>query len=119
MRVIVVGAGEVGTHVAQLLSREGSDVIVIECNAARIAQIDKLLDVTIVHGSATDPEVMRAAGIAETDLLVAATSIDEVNLVASLLQSSKGLSGGLFALRAQGCAVLGHSGCTKRSAPIW
>ncbi len=91
MRVIVVGAGEVGTHVAQLLSREGNDVVVIECSAARIAQIDKLLDVSIVHGSATDPELMRAAGIREADLLVAATSIDEVNLVASLIAKIEGV----------------------------
>lgn len=91
MRVIVVGAGEVGTHVAQLLSREGHDVVVIEANAARIAQIDKLLDVTIVHGSATDTEVMRAAGIGDTDLLVAATSQDEVNLVASLIAKLEGV----------------------------
>ena len=70
MRVIVVGAGEVGCHVAQLLSRDGSDVIVIKCNAARIAQLDMLLDVTIVHGSATDPEVMRAAGIPKLTYLL-------------------------------------------------
>ncbi len=57
MRVVVVGAGEVGTHVAQLLSREGSDVTVIESNADRISQIDKFLDVSVVHGSATDLEV--------------------------------------------------------------
>jgi len=87
----VVGAGEVGTHVAQLLSREGSDVVVVECDAARIAQIDKMLDVAIVHGSATDPEIMRSAGIAEADLLVAATSIDEVNLVASLIAKLEGV----------------------------
>lgn len=91
MRVIVVGAGEVGTHVAQLLSREGNDVIVIESDAARIAQISKLLDVSIVHGSATDPELMRSAGISEADLLVAATSIDEVNLVASLIAKLEGV----------------------------
>jgi trk system potassium uptake protein TrkA len=64
VRVVVVGAGEVGTHVAQLLSREGHDVTVIESDAARIAQLDKILDVTIIKGSATDPELMRAAGIA-------------------------------------------------------
>jgi len=91
VRVIVVGAGEVGTNVAQLLSREGNDVIVIECNSARIAQIDKLLDVSIVQGSATDPELMRAAGIREADLLVAATSDDEVNLVASLIAKLEGV----------------------------
>lgn len=90
MRVIVVGAGEVGTHVAQLLSREGSDVTVIESDAARIAQIDKLLDVTIVHGSATDPSVMQAAEVKGVDLLVAATSTDAVNLVASLIAKLEG-----------------------------
>ncbi|MEM7092868.1 MAG: Trk system potassium transporter TrkA [Actinomycetota bacterium] len=90
MRVVVVGAGEVGTHVAQLLSREGSDVTVVECNPSRIAQIDKLLDVTIVPGSATDPSVMRSAGVGSADLLVAATSIDEVNLVASLIAKLEG-----------------------------
>ena len=90
MRVIVVGAGEVGTHVAQLLSREGSDVTVIEADAARIAQIDKLLDVTIVHGSATDPDVMRNADVGGVDLLVAATSTDSVNLVASLIAKLEG-----------------------------
>jgi len=91
VRVIVVGAGEVGTHVAQLLGREGHDVVVIEYSAARISQIDKMLDVSIVHGSATDPELMRAAGIREADLLVAATSIDEVNLVASLIAKIEGV----------------------------
>lgn len=91
VRVIVVGAGEVGTHVAQLLSREGNDVVVVESNAERVAQIDKLLDVSLVHGSAIDPEVMRAAGIADADLLVAATSIDEVNLVASLIARLEGV----------------------------
>jgi len=90
MRVVVVGAGEVGTHVAQLLSREGSDVTVIESNAARIAQIDKLLDVSVVHGSATDLEVMRTAGVGDCTLLVAATSNDEVNLVASLIAKLEG-----------------------------
>lgn len=91
MRVIVVGAGEVGTHVAQLLSREGNDVTVVECNEARIAQIDKLLDVSILQGNATDPEVMRSAGITGADLLVAATSLDEVNLVASLIAKIEGV----------------------------
>ena len=90
MRVIVVGAGEVGTHVAQLLSREGSDVTVIESRGSRIAQIDKLLDVTIVHGSATDPVIMQTAGVSGVDLLVAATSTDSVNLVASLIAKLEG-----------------------------
>ena len=90
VRIMVVGAGEVGTHVAQLLSREGSDVTVIEKDPMRVAQIEKMLDVAVVNGSATDPEVMRRAGIAEMDLLIAATSNDEVNLVASLIAKLEG-----------------------------
>lgn len=91
MRVLIIGAGEVGTHVAQLLSREGHDVTVIESNAARIAELDKLLDVSIVHGNANDPEVMIAAGVRDVDLVVAATSHDEVNLVASLIAKIEGV----------------------------
>ncbi len=102
MRVIVVGAGEVGTHVAQLLSREGNDVVVIEANGERVRQIEKLLDVSTVHGSATDPEVMRAAGIGETDLLVAATSIDEVNLIASLIAKLEGVERRVVRLESPG-----------------
>lgn len=86
----MVGAGEVGTHVAQLLSREGNDVTIVESDAARIAQIDKLLDVSIVHGSATEPQVLRSAGVVDADLVVAATSSDEVNLVTSLIAKLEG-----------------------------
>lgn len=90
MYVVVVGAGEVGTHIAQLLSREGHDVTVVEVDDARVAEIDRLLNVSIVHGSATDPHIMRAAGAAKADLVVAATSIDDVNLVASLIAKLEG-----------------------------
>jgi len=91
VRVLIVGAGEVGTHVAQLLSREGHDVTVIESNAARIAELDKLLDVSIVHGNANDPDVLVAAGVREVDLVVAATSRDEVNLMVSLAAKLEGV----------------------------
>lgn len=90
MRVIVVGAGEVGTHVAQLLSREGSEVTVVEVDPVRTAEIDRLLDVSIVEGNATDPGVLRQAGVCDADLLVAATSYDDVNLVVSLIGRLEG-----------------------------
>ncbi len=90
MHVIVVGAGEVGTHIAQLLSREGHDVTVVEQDNARVAEIDRMLDVSIVKGSATDPAVMRRAGVCDADLVVAATSSDDVNLVASLIAKLEG-----------------------------
>lgn len=102
MRVIVVGAGEVGTHIAQLLSREGHDVTVVDSNRRRVKEIDKLLDVSLVHGSATDPEAMREAGVGRADLLVAATSQDEVNLVASLIAKLEGVKHRIVRLESAG-----------------
>lgn len=91
MHVIVVGAGEVGTHVAKLLSRDGNDVTVVEADSARCAEIERLLDASIIHGNATDVDLMRSIGARNTDLLVAATSNDEVNLVVSLIARIEGV----------------------------
>ena len=84
MHVIVVGAGEVGSYVADRLSREGHDVAVIELDGAKLRQLDDDLDVLTVKGSGTHPEALRRAGVEQTDLLVAVTSNDEVNLISSL-----------------------------------
>lgn len=90
MRVIVVGAGEVGLYVADLLSREGHDVVVIDNDPGRIHDIEKL-DVSLVLGSATHPEIMSEAGIDRADMLVAVTSNDEVNLISCLLAKRAGV----------------------------
>ena len=85
MRIIVVGAGEVGTYVADRLSNQKHDVALIEINAARCRAGALKLDVQILEGSGTDPEMLAMAGIADADLLVAVTKSDEVNLVSALL----------------------------------
>lgn len=90
MQVIVVGAGEVGTHVAKLLSRDGNDVTVIEADPARCAEIERTLDASIIHGNATNVDLMVNIGVGKADLLVAATSNDEVNLVVSLIARIEG-----------------------------
>ena len=91
MHVIVVGAGEVGSYVADRLSREGHDIALIDDDAVRLRQVDDELDVLTVHGSGTHPKVLQRAGIAECDLLVAVTSDDEVNLISSLFAKSYGV----------------------------
>lgn len=85
MRVIVVGAGEVGSYVAERLSRQGIDVFVIERDRARAAHLAETLDVEVVHGSGTHPTTLAAAGLDSADLLVAVTKNDEANIVASML----------------------------------
>jgi trk system potassium uptake protein TrkA len=81
MRVIVVGAGEVGYHVAERLSNEKQDVVVVDVAPERLEYVQNHLDVAVVEGSGASPSVLEEAGIREAGLLTAVTSIDEVNLV--------------------------------------
>jgi len=81
MRVIIVGAGEVGYHVADRLSKEQHDVVVVDVAPDRLDYVESHLDVAIVEGSGASPAVLERAGIREAGLLLAVTSVDEVNLV--------------------------------------
>jgi len=92
VRIIVVGAGEVGTYVADRLSRQEHDIALIELDSERFRQIDAELDVLAINGSGTDPAALQRAGIADTDLLVAATNKDEINLFSALLARQAGVN---------------------------
>ena len=92
MRIIVVGEGEVGTYVADRLSRQEHDIALIELDSERFRQIDAELDVLAINGSGTDPAALQRAGIADTDLLVAATNKDEINLFSALLARQAGVN---------------------------
>ena len=85
MKIIIVGAGEVGYHIAQKLSEENQEVFLIDKDPEKIRRITENLDVQAILGSGTSPERLRASGIKEADMLVAATDSDEVNLFACLL----------------------------------
>jgi trk system potassium uptake protein TrkA len=81
MRILIVGAGEVGYHVADMLSKEQHDVVVIDVDRDRLDYVESHLDVGVLEGSGVNPTVMESAGIAQAGLLLAVTSVDEVNLV--------------------------------------
>lgn len=100
MHIIVVGAGEVGSYVADRLSREGHDVAIIDQDASRLRQLGDDLDVLTVRGSGTHPKTLRQAGIDRADLLVAVTSNDEVNLISSLLAKSIGVERSIVRIEA-------------------
>ncbi len=85
MKIIIVGAGEVGFHCAQKLSEEGQDVVVIDKDPLQIKRITDNLDVQAIMGSGTSPATLKESGIAAADMLVAATDSDEANLIACLL----------------------------------
>ncbi|UCG86947.1 MAG: Trk system potassium transporter TrkA [Gemmatimonadota bacterium] len=81
MRAVVVGAGEVGYHVAERLSTEKHDVVVVDVRPERLEYVQTRLDVAVVEGSGASPSVLEMAGIRDVGLLAAVTSVDEVNLV--------------------------------------
>ena len=81
MRVIVVGAGEVGVHVADRLSKEQHDVVVVDVAPERLDYVQSHLDVAVIEGSGASPAVLKRAGLKDAGLLLAVTSVDEVNLV--------------------------------------
>jgi trk system potassium uptake protein TrkA len=85
VKINIVGAGEVGFHIAQRLSEESHDVVLIDKDPEKIQRISEHLDVQTYLGSGTSPQVLKDSGITEADMLVAATDSDEVNLIACLL----------------------------------
>ena len=85
MKVIIVGAGEVGFHIAQRLSEEHQDVVLIDRNPEQIKRVADNLDVQALLGSGTSPKILKDTGIKNADMLVAATNSDEVNLISCLI----------------------------------
>jgi trk system potassium uptake protein len=90
MKVVVVGAGEVGSHIAERLSKEGHNVTVIEKNREKGQLLSARLNALVVQGSGASAEVLEQAGIGKADLFIAVTDQDEVNLVACILARERG-----------------------------
>ncbi len=114
MRVVVVGAGEVGSYVADRLSREGHDVVVVEKSRRRLAELGTRLDVLTVLGSGTSPSALAEAGVGRADLLVAVTDSDEVNLLAALQAKQWGVE--RTVCRLQSKELRGDDGRSVRAA---
>ena len=83
MKILILGAGQVGRTAAQHLSREeANEVTVVDVNEEVLRELQDRLDVRTVAGNAAHPTVLEAAGAAEAEVLVALTSSDEVNMMA-------------------------------------
>ena len=85
MKVCIAGAGNVGTYIAQDLKAAGHDVLLIEEDVDLAAKLRASIDVEIYVGDACEVHHLQGAGVAEADVMVAATGDDEDNLVVSLL----------------------------------
>src|SRR3546814_107826 len=82
MKVIICGAGQVGSNIARHLAAEANDVTVIDSSPELIQKISDTLDVKAMVGFASLPNVLEQAGAGDADMIIAATYSDEVNMVA-------------------------------------
>ncbi len=83
-RILIVGAGEVGYHLAERFSGEGHHVVVVETDPQKIKRLEKL-NILLVRGSGASAKILEEAGIRHTDLFIAVTNSDEINLISCLL----------------------------------
>ncbi len=85
MRVIIVGAGEVGYQIAKFLSLESIDVVVIDRDKNKLRRVIEYLDVAAVEGEGGSPSTLKEAEADKADILLAVTDSDETNMIACLL----------------------------------
>ena len=90
MKIVIIGNGKVGYSLAEQLSQEAHDVTVVDCDEQSLRRAADALDVMTVKGNGVSAAVLRDAGAAEADLLVACTNQDEVNMVCCLTAKNMG-----------------------------
>ena len=95
LKIVLVGAGEVGYYVAKDLSADGHDIVVVEENEERAQRVENDLDVIVVRGNGARPSVLERAGVKEgcedISLLIACTNKDEVNIMACWIAKKMGI----------------------------
>ena len=82
MKIIILGAGQVGASVAQNLASEANDITVVDNNSRRVTELQDRLDIRAVVGHAAHPDVLKQAGADDADMIIAVTNSDETNMIA-------------------------------------
>lgn len=85
MKIVIVGDGKVGSALTVQLSKEGHDVVVIDSNKSLLNEVQQSLDVSVVHGNGATERVQRLANVGSSELLIAATSADETNILCCIV----------------------------------
>ncbi len=90
MRIIIAGAGGVGSHLAKMLSSENHGIVLIDVDEDKLRQIGSSYDLMTLHGSATSINLLKDASIQRSDLFIAVTEKEETNITASILGKQLG-----------------------------
>lgn len=101
MRVVIVGAGKVGYSLAQYLTQEEHEVIVIEQDDERRSIVQNTLDVMTIAGNGASPGMLLDPEIRKADLLIAVTDMDEVNMIACMAAKQAGIQRTIARVRNQ------------------
>ncbi|MDB3945894.1 Trk system potassium transporter TrkA [Gammaproteobacteria bacterium] len=118
MKIIILGAGQVGTSMAEILSREDNDVTLVDIDNEKLDGLQDRLDIRTLHGAASHPSILEQAGGRDADLVLAVTNQDEVNMAAcqiaySLFNTPKKIA------RIRSAEYLSHPGIfTDEAIPI-
>ncbi|MGM0506418.1 MAG: NAD-binding protein, partial [Bacteroidota bacterium] len=91
MNILIAGAGEIGAELCRVLSGENHSITIIDEDESSLHRLNEHVDVLTRHGSATSPKVLLASGVQTTELLVAVTSSDEVNMICSSMAKRLGV----------------------------
>ncbi|TXH98799.1 MAG: Trk system potassium transporter TrkA [Rheinheimera sp.] len=82
MKIIILGAGQVGATLAENLVGEENDITVVDINAEKLRALQDKFDLQVVHGHSAHPDILKKAGAEDADMIIAVTNSDEVNIVA-------------------------------------
>lgn len=91
MRIVIIGAGAVGSYLAERLSSEGQDVVIIEDDERRSAELQERVDALVIQGNGASPSVLQRAGVQHSDLLIAVSNSDGANVLACHVAAELGV----------------------------
>lgn len=102
MNTTIVGAGKVGREIAERLLQEGHDIVMIDNNEARLQSVEEDLDCLCIRGNGSAAKTLTSPAVAESDLLIAVTNSDEVNMIACMSAKRIGISKTIARIRDPG-----------------
>ena len=82
MKIIILGAGQVGGTLAEHLANESNDITIVDTDGERLRSLKDRLDIGTVQGGASQPDTLLEAGADEAEMLIAVTNSDEINMMA-------------------------------------
>ncbi len=88
MKILILGAGQVGSSVAANLAYEANDITLVDIDSTLLSELRDRLDIQTVNGHASHPDILQRAGIEDADMLIAVTNSDETNMVACQIAHS-------------------------------